>query len=87
MCPRSHRLTIASTRLRVSQGGRGARPEKNMLYSASSLLSSASSVCRSRWISDCSGISVPSFPFQLQFPGPELRLETGSWKPEADIII
>src|SRR5262249_25473966 len=41
-------LTSASTRARVSHGGFGSRPEKNMLYSASSCLRSASSRVRSR---------------------------------------
>ena len=42
MWVRSRRLTVASTRARVSHGGRGSRPEKYMLYSASSRLMSAS---------------------------------------------
>ena len=41
MCARSNCLTIASTRLRVSHGGFGSRPAKNMLYSASSCFISA----------------------------------------------
>src|SRR3954449_9705918 len=48
MCARSNCLTIASTRLRVSHGGFGSRPAKNMLYSASSRLISLASRCRSR---------------------------------------
>ena len=48
MWARSICLTSASTRLRVSQGGLGSRPAKNMLYSASSCLRSASSRCSSR---------------------------------------
>ena len=43
---------MASTRARVSHGGRGSRPAKNMLYSASSRFSSASSVWISRSISE-----------------------------------
>ena len=43
MWARSYCLTSESTRLRVSQGGLGSGPEKNMLYSASSRLSSDSS--------------------------------------------
>ena len=42
---------MASTRLRVSQGGFGSRPAKNMLYSASSCLRAASRRCMSRSIS------------------------------------
>src|SRR5215208_3817556 len=41
------RLTIACTRERVSHGGRGSRPAKNILYSASRRFSSASSSERS----------------------------------------
>ena len=46
----------AATRLRVSHGGRGRRPAKNMLYSASSCFSPAASSCRSFWMSVSSGI-------------------------------
>src|SRR5438128_153720 len=52
---RSMRLTIVWTADRVSHGGRGSRPEKNMLYSASSRFSSASSSASSRSIADASG--------------------------------
>src|SRR3954465_15388345 len=48
MWPRSSRFTSASTRPRVSHGGLGSRPAKNMLYSASSCLRSASRRVRSR---------------------------------------
>src|SRR6186997_2113627 len=48
MCDRSYFLTSASTRFRVSQGGLGSRPAKNMLYSASSCFIWASRCCRSR---------------------------------------
>jgi cold shock protein len=41
-----------STRARVSQGGRGSRPAKNIVYSPSSRRSSAASVCRSRSMSN-----------------------------------
>src|SRR5438477_4998516 len=44
----SSRRTIAVTRPRVSHGGRGRRPAKNMLYSASSRFSSPSSTASSR---------------------------------------
>src|SRR5712664_2600377 len=47
MYARSYCLTIASTRLRVSHGGFGSRPAKNMLYSASSCFSSTSRRFRS----------------------------------------
>ena len=47
---------MPSTRLRVSHGGRGSRPAKNMLYSASRRFNSASSTFSSRSISgDSSG--------------------------------
>src|SRR5262245_57820840 len=42
MNARSNCFTSASTRARVSHGGFGSRPAKNMLYSASSCFSSAS---------------------------------------------
>src|SRR5688572_24816908 len=64
---RSIRLTIASTRPRVSQGGLGSRPAKNMLYSASSRFSSASSTCSSRSISVTdSGTTNILWRFDLQ---------------------
>ena len=76
MWARSYCLTSASTRLRVSQGGFGSRPEKNMLYSASSRLSSASSRVRSRSIS----LGATGFPLPLnEKPDerqPELRART-----------
>src|SRR5579872_7443241 len=50
MYPRSNFLTIDSTCARVSQGGVGIRPAKNMLYSASSFFSSTSSCMSSRSI-------------------------------------
>src|SRR4029450_7238515 len=50
MYARSYCFTIAVTRLRVSHGGLDRRPEKYMLYSASSRFSSASSRCKSRSI-------------------------------------
>src|SRR5438876_4534964 len=60
MYARSYCLTSASTRLRVSQGGFGSRPEKNMLYSASSRFNSASSRVKSRSIS-LGGTSLPGY--------------------------
>src|ERR1700724_1384407 len=51
MWPRSSCLTIASTRARVSHGGLGSRPAKNMLYSASSCRNSTSNRFKSRSIS------------------------------------
>src|SRR5579884_3257185 len=47
MYARSIILTTFSTRARVSHGGFGSRPEKYMLYSASSCRRSASSRCSS----------------------------------------
>src|SRR5258705_3751743 len=57
MYPRSHFFTSAATRFRVSHGGRGSRPEKNMLYSASSCLSPAARVNRSFCTSVSSGMT------------------------------
>src|ERR1043166_1971012 len=48
MEPRSYRLTSASTALRVSHGGFGRRPAKNMLYCASRFFRFVSSFCKSR---------------------------------------
>src|SRR5688572_6139740 len=48
MMLRSSRLMVASTRVRVSQGGRGSLPEKYMLYSPSSFRRSLSRTCNSR---------------------------------------
>src|SRR5438309_1405398 len=48
MYERSNFLTMASTCARVSQGGVGSRPAKNMLYSASSFFSPDSSNWSSR---------------------------------------
>src|SRR5688572_13485211 len=45
---RSRRLTVASTRARVSHGGRFSRPAKYMLYSDSSRFRSPSSAVSSR---------------------------------------
>src|SRR6266446_229553 len=60
MKPRSYRLTSASTAARVSHGGFGSRPAKNMLYCASRFFSPLSSFCRSRSTSemcgDCGGV-------------------------------
>src|SRR5436190_10024545 len=58
MYPRSYCFTIAWTRLRVSHGGFGSRPAKNMLYSASSCLRPASSRCSSRSVSLIGGTAV-----------------------------
>src|SRR5581483_5557566 len=59
MYARSNFFTIASTRARVSHGGFAARPEKNMLYSASRRFSSDSSRCRSRSVSVGGGTPLP----------------------------
>src|SRR5947207_5733352 len=48
----------AATRLRVSHGGRGSRSEKNWLYSASSCLRPAESVCKSFWTSVSSATAI-----------------------------
>src|SRR5687768_15482358 len=69
---RSQRLSVASTRLRVSHGGRGSRPAKNMLYSASSCLRSEASWFRSFWMSGSDTWWSPDqHPQQRepQFPG------------------
>jgi hypothetical protein len=47
-CPEKLDGSRSATRLRVSHGGFGSRPEKYMLYSASRRLRSTSSCCRSR---------------------------------------
>src|SRR4051812_31891284 len=60
MNPRSKRFTIASTALRVSHGGFGSRPEKNMLYCASRFLRPVSSFCRSRSTSETCLDTAPS---------------------------
>src|SRR2546427_6881776 len=59
MYARSYCLTSASTRLRVSHGGLGRRPEKYMLYSASRRLRSTSSCWRPRSISVGSVTRLP----------------------------
>src|SRR5688572_19490235 len=58
MWARSYRLTMARTRLRVSQGGLGRRPAKYMLYSASSCLRADSRRCMSRSISLMGGTAI-----------------------------
>src|SRR6267142_4205113 len=62
MNARSYCLTSASTRARVSHGGLGSRPEKNMLYSASSRFISASSRIKSRSTVPGSATSVVHVP-------------------------
>jgi len=53
---------VASTRPRVSHGGRLMRAAKNIVYSASSRFRSAASASKSRWMSVSSGMGESDGP-------------------------
>ena len=86
MCPRSHRLMIASTRLRVSHGGRGdPAGEKHVVFGLEPLQLRLERLQVALDFGLLGHISS-SFQFPVAaFPGPRLDWKLVSWKPEADI--
>src|SRR5579872_795286 len=74
---RSHCLIIDSTRCRVSHGGFGSRPEKYMLYSASSRFSSAS--IRGSTFGRSFGVFWGGCCFAMPLAGNQ---QPNEWKPQ-----